>query len=140
MATDVFIDTNVLLYAVSTAEEERAERQAARRILEADNWGLSVQVLQEFYVNATGKLAQTLSEAETLHFLAHDMRRPVVDLTPDLFLRAIELKNRYRIGYWDAAVVGAALTLGCHTLYTQDLNHGQDYDGLCAVDPFRPPA
>jgi predicted nucleic acid-binding protein len=140
MATDVFIDTNVLLYAVSTAEEERAERQAARRILEADNWGLSVQVLQEFYVNATGKLAQTLSEAETLHFLAHVMRRPVVDLTPDLFLRAIELKNRYRIGYWDAAVVGAALTLGCHTLYTQDLNHGQDYDGLCAVDPFRPPA
>ena len=85
-------------------------------------------------------MAQTLSEAETLRFLAHVMRRPVVDLTPDLFLRAIELKNRYRIGYWDAAVLGAALTLGCHTLYTQDLNHGQDYDGLRAVDPFRPPA
>jgi predicted nucleic acid-binding protein len=137
MTTPVFIDTNVLLYAVSTAEEERAERRVARRVLEADDWGLSVQVLQEFYVNATGKLAHTLPEGETMRFLAHIMRRPVVALTPDLFLRAIEVKNRYQISYWDAAVVAAAVTLGCHTLYTQDLSDGQDYDGVRAVDPFR---
>ncbi len=137
MTTDAFIDTNVLLYAVSTAAEERRERRVARRLLEVDNWGLSVQVLQEFYVNATGKLAQTLPEGEAMRFLAHLMRRPVVNLTPELFLRGVELKERYRISYWDGAIVAAALTLGCHTLYTQDLNHGQDYDGLRAVDPFR---
>ncbi len=107
------------------------------RLLEVDDWGLSVQVLQELYVNATGKLAQTLPEGETMRFLAHLMRRPVVDLTSELFLRGVELKKRYRISYWDGAIVAAALTLGCHTLYTQDLNHGQDYDGLRAVDPFR---
>jgi len=137
MTTPVFVDTNVLLYAVSTAEEESAERRVARRLLEAENWGLSVQVLQEFYVNATGKLAHTLPEGDAMRFLAQIMRRPVVALTPDLFLRAVEVKNRYQISYWDAAVVAAALTLGCETLYTQDLSDGQDYDGLRAVDPFR---
>jgi len=136
MTTDAFVDTNVFLYALSTAEEEREQRRVARRLLEADNWGLSVQVLQELYVNATGKLAQGLPEGETMAFIAHLMRRPVVNLTPELFLRGVELKSRYRISYWDGAIVAAALTLGCHTLYTQDLNHGQDYDGVHAVDPF----
>ncbi len=136
MTTDAFIDTNVLLYAVSTDKGEQRERRVARRLLEADNWGISVQVLQEFYVNATGKLAQRLPEEEAMRFLAHLMRHPVVNLTPDIFLRGVELKNRYRISYWDGAIIAAALTLGCHTLYTQDLNHGQDYDGLHAIDPF----
>ena len=133
---EVFLDTNVLLYAVSSAPHEAAERDAARRILQEDNWGISVQVLQEFYVNATGKLRQTIPPQSTAPFIRLLLERPLVTTTPDLFMRAIEISRRYRISYWDAAIVAAAVNLGCVTLYTQDLNSGQTYEGVEATDPF----
>ena len=133
---EVFLDTNVLLYAVSSAPHEAAERAAARRILQEDNWGISVQVLQEFYVNATGKLRRTVPPQSTAPFIRLLLERPVVASTQDLFMRAIEISRRYQISYWDAAIVAAAVQLGCGTLYTQDLNSGQTYDGVQAADPF----
>ena len=133
---EVFLDTNVLLYAVSSAPHEAAERDAARRILQEDNWGISVQVLQEFYVNATGKLRRTVPPQSTAPFIRLLLERPVVTTTPDLFMRAIEISRRYQISYWDAAIVAAAIQLGCRTLYTQDLNPGQMYEGVQATDPF----
>ena len=136
MPADVFLDTNILLYAVSNNPAEKQERQIARQLLENENWAISVQVLQEFYVNATGKLAKTLPETETMQFISHLMQRPVVTTSPDLFLHAVALKNRYQLSYWDAAIIAAAHALHCHTLYTQDLNHEQDYDGVTAINPF----
>ena len=133
---EVFLDTNVLLYAVSSAPGEAAERDAARRILQEDNWGISVQVLQEFYVNATGKLRRTVPPQITAPFIRLLLERPLVTATPDLFLRAIDISRRYRISYWDAAIVAAAVNLGCGTLYTQDLNPGQTYEGVEVADPF----
>ena len=133
---EAFIDTNVLLYAASGASSEVKERDAARRILGRDNWGISAQVLQEFYVNATGKMRRKIQPHSTASFLRLMMTRPVVTTTPDLFLRAIDISRDYRIGYWDAAIVAAAAHLGCTTLYTQDLNPGQTYSGVTAVDPF----
>ena len=133
---EVFLDTNVLLYAVSSAPGEAAERDAARRILQGDNWGISVQVLQEFYVNATGKLRRTVPPQITAPFIRLLLERPVVAATPDLFMRAVDISRRYRISYWDAAIVAAAVHLGCLTLYTQDLNPGQTYEGVEAADPF----
>lgn len=133
---EVFLDTNVLLYAVSSAPHEAAEREAARHILQEDNWGISVQVLQEFYVNATGKLRRTVAPQTIAPFVRLLLERPVVTTTPDLFMRAIEISRRYQISYWDAAIVAAAVQLGCRTLYTQDLNSGQMYEGVQATDPF----
>ena len=133
---EVFLDTNVLLYAVSSAPGEAAERDAARRILQEDNWGISVQVLQEFYVNATGKLRRTVPPQTTAPFIRLLLERPVVTTTPDLFRRAVDISRRYQISYWDAAIVAAAAHLGCGTLYTQDLNTGQMYEGVEAADPF----
>ena len=134
--TEVFLDTNVLLYAVSSAPHEAAEREAARRILQGDNGGISVQVLQEFYVNATGKLRKTIPPQSTAPFIRLLLERPVVAATPDLFMRAVDISRRYRISYWGAAIVAAAVHLGCGTLYTQDLNPGQTYEGVEAADPF----
>ncbi len=133
---EAFVDTNVLLYAASSASSEVREREAARRILQEDNWAISVQVLQEFYVNATGKMRGKVQPHNAVSFVRLLLTRPVVATTPELFLRATDIRNRYHISYWDAAIVAAAVHLGCATLYTQDLNSGQTYDGVTAVDPF----
>lgn len=99
-----FLTPTSLLYAVSNNPAEKQERQIARQLLENENWALSVQVLQEFYANATGKLAKTLPETETMQFISHLMQRPVVTTSPDLFLHAVALKNRYQLSYWDPAL------------------------------------
>ena len=134
---EAFVDTNVVLYAASGAPAEAREREAARRILREDDWSISVQVLQEFYVNATGKMRGKIQPHNAVSFVRLLLTRPVVATTPELFLRAVDIRNRYHIGYWDAAIVAAAAHLGCSTLFTQDLNSGQIYDGVTAVDPFR---
>ena len=133
---EAFVDTNVLLYAASGASSEVREREAARRILQEDNWAISVQVLQEFYVNSTGKMRGNIQPHNAVSFVRLMLTRPVVATTPELFLRATDIGDRYHISYWDAAIVAAAVHLGCATLYTQDLNSGQIYDGVTAVDPF----
>ena len=135
MTTDAFIDTNVLLYAVSNSAKEIEKKWLARGLLERKNFGLSAQVLQEFYVNATGKLAQTLPEAETMEFIRWLEQFPVVPTDTALFHRAVETRNRYRVSYWDAAILAAAKTLGAATLYSEDLSHGQVYDGVRVVNP-----
>ena len=133
---EVFIDTNVLLYAASSAPSEVKERASARRILQEHDWATSVQVLQEFYVNATGKLRGQIQPQSTRVFLRLLLTRPIATTTPDLFTRAVAVSRRYQISYWDAAIVAAAAQLGCATLYTQDLNSGQTYEGVTALDPF----
>lgn len=136
MTTDAFIDTNVLLYAVSNSAKEIEKKWLARTLLEKKNFGLSAQVLQEFYVNATGKLAQTLPEAETMEFIRWLEQFPIVPTDTAMFHQAVELRNRYRISYWDAAILAAAKELGAATLYSEDLSHGQEYDGVRVVNPF----
>lgn len=97
---------------------------------------MSAQVLQEFYVNATGKLAQTLPEAETMEFIRWIEQFPVVPIDTALFQKAVKIRNRYQVSYWDAAIVAAAKELGATTLYMEDLSHGQVYDGVRVVNPF----
>lgn len=136
MTTDAFIDTNVLLYAVSNSAKEIEKKWLARALLERKNFGLSAQVLQEFYVNATGKLAQTLPEAETMEFIRWLEQFPIVATDAVLFHQAVEVRKRYQISYWDAAILAAAKELAATTLYSEDLSHGQVYDGVRVVNPF----
>jgi len=132
-----FVDTNVLLYAVSTVPDEEAKARVARSILDEDDLAVSVQVLQEFYVQATrpsrdGRLSHDQASALVEAFL----RFPVQDTTVTLVRAALEARERYRISYWDAAIVEAARTLGCRTLLSEDLSDGRDYDGVQVVNPF----
>jgi predicted nucleic acid-binding protein len=133
-----FVDTNVLLYAASTAPEERSKSSVALSILEADDLALSVQVLQEFYVQATrsGKQDKLTHEQATL-LIESFLRFPVQETTVTLLQGVLDAKHRYRVSYWDAAIIEAARALGCHTILSEDLNHGQDYDGVKVIDPFR---
>lgn len=127
------LDTNVLLYAISSAAEEALKKTRARELLAGDDYGLSVQILQEFYVNAT-RSAMTHEEASAaLHQFA---QCPLVPTDWPLVQRALQLKARYRINYWDAAILAAAQALGANTVYSEDLAHGQDYGGVRVVNPF----
>lgn len=136
MSAEVFVDTNVLLYAISSAPAETAKANRAREILAKEDFGVSAQVLQEFFVNATRKIAVPLSDQEALEFIEIISQAPIVPIDLDIVIQAVAHKQRYGIAYWDAAVVAAAQALGATTLYTEDLNDGQDFGGVRAVNPF----
>ena len=133
-----FVDTNVLLYAVSTTPGEAAKAARARDVLEADDLGLSVQVLQEFYVQATrAGRSDRLSHEQAALLVESWLRFPVQESTVPLLRGALEIKRRHRLSYWDAAIVEAARLLECDTLLSEDLTHGRAYAGVKVVNPFR---
>jgi predicted nucleic acid-binding protein len=132
-----FVDTNVLLYAASTAPDERPKATTAREILEAEDLALSVQVLQEFYVQATRPArAERLTHDQAASLVEAFLRFPVQENTVALMRAALQTGQRFRISYWDAAVIEAARCLGCDTVLSEDLGHGTDYGGVRVVNPF----
>jgi len=130
-----FVDTNVLLYAIGSVP---AKSELARSLLDGDDLALSVQVLQEFYVQATRQSRlDRLSHEDAWVLIQSFCRFKVQESTVDLVLAALQASKRYAIPYWDAAVVEAARVLGCRTLLSEDLNHGQDFGGVRVLNPFR---
>jgi predicted nucleic acid-binding protein len=105
--------------------------------LNAGVFAFSVQVAQEFFVNATRKLTPALSSSDALGFLKGINPTAVVALDYELFEEATKIQERFQISYWDAAVVAAAKRLNCDTLYSEDLSDGQSYDGVRVANPFR---
>lgn len=140
MTTAVFIDTNIILYSVTTSEipEEIEKKWIARNLLERKNFGLSVQVLQEFWVNATGKFKEPLPRDMAIETIAFLEQYPIIDNTPELFHEALRIQERFQLSFWDANIFAAALKLKVHTLYSEDLNHEQNYEGVRVINPFIP--
>lgn len=136
MAVDCFLDSNVVLYAAAGRRGEDAKRARAMDLIQSANFGTSTQVLQEFYVNATRKIAEPLDIAIAVEWIETLCQRPVVSIEPELVLAAIDVSTRFRVSYWDGAIVAAAEALGAPILYTEDLSNGQNYGGVRAVNPF----
>lgn len=137
MNAEVFIDTNILLYTIDEAPASASKRQRAQQLLLSEPWGWSIQVAAEFFVNAISpKRPFRLDSADAAALVETWLTYPTLPLTADLVRAAIQLHQRFHLGYWDAAIVAAAKQLGCRTLYSEDLNAGQDYDGLTVVNPF----
>lgn len=130
MSADAFLDTNILLYAVSTSKSEHEKRLRARDLLTSDSIGFSTQVFAEFYVNATQKLSPRLSHDEAVAILPPLQSLPVQSITNTVVFSAFSIRKRYEISYWDAAIVAAALELECETIWSEDLNDGQSYDNV----------
>lgn len=133
-----FVDTNVLLYAVDHTEAEKQVRAEAllTRLWKARSGCLSVQVLQEFYVNATRKLSKPL-DAATARQAIEDYSLWVVHApTSTSVLTAIDLQGEHHVSFWDAMILGSALHLGAETLWSEDLNAGQRYGALEVRSPF----
>jgi predicted nucleic acid-binding protein len=133
-----FIDTNVLLYGALPPGAEPAKREIARTILAAREVGASVQVLQEFYTQATRPSRNDrLTHEDALGVLERLSVLPVQALTTELVLAAIVTCERYGISYWDATIIEAARALGCAVVLSEHLHDGQDYGGVLVENPFR---
>lgn len=132
-----FVDTNILLYSVSTDPQESRKAAIAGDILESEDLALSVQVLQEFYVQATHpKRGAALPDDMAMAFVETWLRFPVQETSVALMRAAASTKRRWRISYWDAAIIEAARLLGCREVLSEDLGHRQDFGGVVVVNPF----
>ncbi len=134
-----FVDTNVLLYAVSTVPEEAEKKRIAKSVLTGSDIVLSAQVLQEFYTQATrpSRLG-ALSHLQAVGYIRPLQRFHIEEITVDLVLRALTIRERFGVSYWDAAILAAAQITGCDVVYSEDLSHTQDYDGIRVENPFTP--
>jgi len=108
----------------------------ARRVLAEPEIAFSAQVLQEFYAAAVTKQRLEMTHDEALTVLNSLAAFPVWPVTRELVLEAIDAKQRFQVSYWDAAILVAAKQLGCRVVYSEDLNDGQQYDGVQVINPF----
>jgi len=137
MNAEVFVDTNILLYTIDEDPVSASKRARAQQLLLSELWGWSIQVAAEFFVNATSpKRPFRLDGADAAALVETWFAYPTLPLTAELVRAAIQLHRRFQIGYWDASIIAAAKQLDCRTLYSEDLNAGQDYDGVTVVNPF----
>lgn len=95
-------------------------------------------MLAEFYVNATTKKDVRVPAPELGEWIDLLASYPIVPVDGGIVQRGIFLARRFQISYWDAALIAAAERLDAPTLYTEDLNHGQLYGTVRAVNPFLP--
>jgi predicted nucleic acid-binding protein len=137
MSVDAFLDTNVLVYAAAGRGREEAKRRRALELIDQVDFGLSAQVLQEFYVTVVHRIETRLAAAEALEWIEQLAAFPCLPIDTSLVKIAAEISQRYRISYWDGAIVAAAEALGAGTLYSEDLAHGQSYGSVRVDNPFR---
>jgi predicted nucleic acid-binding protein len=138
MSDPVFVDTNVLVYAHD--QDAGAKRERALETLK-DLWSaglgrLSVQVLQEFYVNVTRKLPSPIAHStarEVVRTYGAWVRTPTTAVT---VLRAADIADMAEVSFWDALVIASAEEAGATVLYSEDLNAGQLIAGVRILNPF----
>ena len=135
----VFFDTNILVYLFDSGSP--AKQLRARGLLDkhtrAGETLLSTQVLQEFYVAVTRKLA-TVLEPEVAYEAVKELAvMPTVRIDTPLILSAVQLSQQHQLSFWDALIVRSALEGGASTLYSEDLQHGQAFETLTIQNPLR---
>jgi predicted nucleic acid-binding protein len=132
-----FLDTNILLYSISTAPGEAGKRKRALELIESGDCALSVQVLQEFYVQATrATRADALPHDVAVGLIRAWRRFPAQETTLAVVDAALAIAARNKLNYWDACIVAAAQALGCDRLYSEDMSHGQRFGELTIFNPF----
>jgi predicted nucleic acid-binding protein len=134
-----FVDTNILVYA----HDQRGGKKTARaQELLTQLWlqqrgVLSTQVLQEFCVNVRRKFSQPLTIEQLREAITLYRKWRIMVNSPESILRALEIEQKCQLSFWDALIVQAASSAGCEVLYSEDLSHGQEYEGVLVVNPFK---
>jgi predicted nucleic acid-binding protein len=132
-----FVDTNILLYAISRDPAEQDKAKRANDILSERDLALSVQVLQEFYVQATrASRPDAIGHRQAVLLIESFRRFPVQDITSGIMMAALDARQRFHLSYWDAAIIEASRAMGCTQVLSEDLSDGQDYGGVRVVNPF----
>ena len=127
----------MLIYAAAGRKRDPEKHAIARSLVTERKFSLSGQVLAEFYVNVIRKAHIRLSLAEVDEWIDLLCGYPVAAVDAALVQRGIMFARRFRIDYFDAALIAAAERLQAPILYTEDLNHGQLYGSVRVVNPFR---
>jgi predicted nucleic acid-binding protein len=136
----VFLDTNILVYAIESAGPDVEKASAALGLARRADVCLSTQVLGEFYRAVTSPRRDVpLAHEEAVAWVQLWKRHDVRPLTVPHVDLALELANRFRLGYFDALILAAARLADCDLVYSEDLIDGQDYGGVRVRDPFRDP-
>lgn len=131
----VFLDTNVIVYAFDGPEP--AKQRVAIEILETgDRLVVSTQVLLETWWVLTRRLETPLDDDSASKVIEELSALPVVATDPELVRRAIDTGRRFQVAVWDALIIEAARTAGCRRVLSEDLNFGQDFDGVMVEKPF----
>jgi predicted nucleic acid-binding protein len=138
MRVDALLDTNVLIYAAAGHRDAPAKNEAALRLIEAGNFGLSGQILAEFYSVATRKLKVPLTEDEACAWIERLVKVPVVPVDAELVQEGILFSRKHTISYWDGAMLAAARRLKSPLVYSEDLSHDHIYGPVKVINPFRP--
>jgi len=137
MSDKIFVDTNVLIYAHDV--DAKAKHETAKRVLHrlwSERTGvLSLQVLQEFYVNVTRKIANPLSK-ESARLVVSTYTTWCIETTPAEIANAFRIEDESRIGFWDALILASAVKSGADRILSVDLNAGQTISGVLIQNPF----
>jgi predicted nucleic acid-binding protein len=139
MSGKFFLDTNVFVYVFDTASPAKASK-AARLVRDAVDSGkgiVSYQVVQEFFNVAFRRFSQPMSVPEADQFLI-TVFRPLLAIhsSPTLFVEALRIAGKYRLAWYDSIIVASALEGHCEMLYSEDLQHGREIEGLRIENPF----
>jgi predicted nucleic acid-binding protein len=137
MSDKTFVDTNVLIYAHDV--DAKAKHEAAKRALHGlwnERTGvLSMQVLQEFYVNVTRKIPHPLSK-ESARLVVSTYTTWCIGTTPAEIASAFRIEDESHIGFWDALILASAIKSGAERILSEDLNAGQTISGVRIENPF----
>ena len=137
MSDKSFVDTNVLIYAHDA--DAKSKHEVAKSVL-GKLWSertgvLSMQVLQEFYVNVTRKIASPLPK-NVARLVVNSYATWCVETTPAEISSAFRIEDESRIGFWDALIVASAVKCGASRILSEDLNAGQVIAGISVENPF----
>lgn len=133
-----FVDTNILVYAHdrSAGEKHEVARELISHLWETRQGCLSIQILQEFYVTVTRKVAQPVKPEEAAEIIRDLSYWRVFTPTAEDVLGAIDLQRHYQTSFWEAMVIHSAICLGCKTIWSEDLSDGQVYNDVRVKNPL----
>ena len=134
-----FFDTNVLVYLFDSETPGKKKKAEALLAAEVKNGNalISTQVLQEFYVSVTRKLAKPLPRKEAYEALLHLSKLPLVTVDASLILESARLVEKRSISFWDALIVCSALRGGSVRIYSEDMQDGEKFNGLKIENPLK---
>jgi predicted nucleic acid-binding protein len=138
MSVKTFIDTNILVYAhdLDGGTKHDIAKEAVSQLWESKQGVLSTQVLQEFYVTLTRKIAKPLDKPTARRIVRSYVYWELAVNDPDIILQASEIEEAYKVSFWDALIVSAAFSQNAGTILTEELNHGQYVEGILIKNPF----
>ena len=136
MGVDAFLDSDVLVYAVSSSPAEEDKRQITEKLIANLEFGVSAQVLQEFYTAVTTKIATPIAHEDALAWLDDLSELDCVPVDPDLVVDGARIADIHKTSPLDGSIIAAAERLAAPAVYTRRLVHGKTYGSVMAIDPF----